>query len=76
MEDIYYAGYWLNRGLGTLLCKTAQCGTFDGVIAELYANEDKNSGALLSNNRNLLVLPHGFRHAAAYVNEIEAFLNT
>lgn len=41
VEDRYHAGYWLNRGLGTFLCKTAQCGTFDGVIAELYANEDK-----------------------------------
>ena len=59
--DRCHAEYWLNRGLGTLLCKTAQCGTFDSVIAELYANENQNSGALLSNNRNLLVFPHGFK---------------
>lgn len=74
--DRYHAGYWLNKGLGTFLCKTAQCKTFDGVIAELYANEDQNSGALLSNNRKLMVFPHGFKHAAGYISEIETFLNT
>lgn len=73
--DRCHAGYWLNRGIGTFLCKITKCGTFDGVIEELYNNEDRSSGALYSNNGYLMVLPNGFKHAAEQLGAIESFLN-
>lgn len=74
--DRWHAGHWLNRGIGTFLCKIVMCKTFDGVIQELYNNEDKSSGALISNNRNLMVFPNGFKCAAEHVSEMDSFLNS
>lgn len=71
-----HGGYFLSQGLGTFLCKIMRCAMFDYAVSELYANEDKNSGALISNNHCIMVFPHGFKHAAGHINEIEAFLNS
>lgn len=53
-----------------------QCGNFDGVITQLYKNENPQTGVLYSNNGCLMVLPRGFKHAAVCNNEIDAFLNS
>lgn len=76
IEDRCHAGYWLKNELGMFLCKITMCSTFDSVIEELYKNENTSSGALISNNCNLMVFPNGFKHAAKHVDEIETFLNS
>lgn len=73
--DRLHGGWWLNDSLGRFLCRAAECGTFDGVVEQLYNNE-KKSGALYSDNKCLLVLPKGFKHAASCLDEIECFLSS
>lgn len=73
---IGHGGYWLSQNLGNFLCRMTQCGNFDGVITQLYKNENPQTGALYSDDRCLMVLPNGFKHAAACSNEIEKFLKS
>ena len=75
VNDRYHTGSWIDNKLGTFLCKIAVCPTFDGIIRELYTNEDKISGALFTNNRKLMVFPNGFKNAAEHVDDIITFLN-
>lgn len=71
----YHAGYWINDRLGMFLCKIAECDSFHGVMSQLYENEDGKSGGLISDNHNLMVFSHGFRHAAAHLDSIVEFLD-
>lgn len=71
-----YGGYYLNNNLGMFICRAMEVGDFHNAVAELYSNEDKNTGALYSNNGCLMVLPHGFRNAAATYGDIIKFLNS
>lgn len=74
--DRMHGGYWLNQNQGQFLCRMTNCGDFDGVIHQLYKNENSQTGALYSDNGCLMVLPKGFKHAATCSNEIVAFLNS
>lgn len=69
-------GHWLSQPMGGFLCRAAGIGAYDGVIEQLYENENKATGALYSDNGCLMVLPNGFKHAAKCSNEIESFLNS
>ena len=66
----------LYQNQGQFLCHMTNCGDFDGVIHQLYKNENSQTGALYSDNGCLMVLPKGFKHAATCSNEIVAFLNS
>lgn len=76
IKEWYHVGDCIANELGMFLCKITMCSTFDGAIKELYENKDKASGALSSNNGNLMVFPNGFKDAAEHVDVIEAFLNS
>lgn len=74
--DRMHGGYWLSKNLGQFLCRMTDCGDFDGVIRQLYKNENPRTGALYSDNGCLMVLPNGFKQAATCSDEIIAFLNS
>lgn len=74
--DRIHGGYWLSQNQGKFLCRMTNCVDFDGVIHQLYKNENSQTGALYSDNGCLMVLPKGFKHAATCSNEIVAFLNS
>ena len=74
--DRIHGGHWLSQNLGQFLCRMTHCSDFDGVINQLYKNENPHTGALYSDNGCLMVLPKGFKHAATCSNQIESFLKS
>lgn len=74
--DRMHGGYWLSQNQGKFLCRMTNYGNFDGVIRQLYKNENPQTGALCSDNGCLMVLPKGFKYTATCSNEIIAFLNS
>lgn len=75
-EDIMHGEYWLSKNLGQFLCRMTNCGDLNEVIRQLYKKENSQTGALYSDNGCLMVLPNGFKQAAACCDEILAFLNS
>lgn len=71
-----HGGYFFSHNLGSFICRAMEVGEFNTAVAELYDNEDKNTGALYSKNGCLMVLPNGFRNAATAYNDIIKFLNS
>ena len=71
-----HGGYFLSHNLGSFICRAMEVGEFNTAVAELYDNEDKNTGALYSKNGCLMVLPNGFRNAATAYHDIIKFLNS
>ncbi len=72
----WYGGYYLSHNLGHFICRAMEVGDFHNAVDELYRNEDKYTGALYSNNGCLMVLPQGFKKAAAAYGDIIKFLNS
>jgi hypothetical protein len=71
-----HSGYFLSQNLGHFICRAMEVKNFYNAMDELYCNEDKNTGALYSKNGCLMVLPQGFKKAAAAYGDIIKFLNS
>lgn len=71
-----HGGYFLSDNMGQFICRAMEVSSFDQAVAQLYDNEDKNTGALYSNNGCLMVLPGGFHKAAQAYEDIIKFLNS
>lgn len=74
-ERKWHGGYFLDQEKGRFICKASHIGDFDSAVADLYKNEDKQTGALYSSNGSLMVLPNGFKHAAKAIDAIISFLS-
>lgn len=71
-----HGGHFISHNLGHFLCRAMEVQDFDSAIAELYANKDKNTGALYSKNGCLMVLPQGLKEASKAYSDILHFINS